>query len=414
MKTISKLLSVALFCAGISGCGSDGESLALKPSYDSPRIAQGAIFALVVDIDGASAHLNELLVDILGKRKAEEIIPKISLSNPDIPEDLRIFLDESGLGKADFEWVAYSCGTPEFKVSGNGDLAEPESIPDLAFVVRVDHDFAKISELLKKQAAKKGKDQFEDGRISGEDVLIARPVDKDDVKFMEQTGLEPVIGSVEGKLLVAATSPKAFSDQVALYRDGKGASADFKDFKADPIRLKVTGLDILSRKMARTFAESAAGDDPVELRRARGLADNIDDPKVRERIVRELGGNMVPADVCVVLDIRSICMWCDNGKTKIEIDTRSEDAAQKILGFLHMGLVMGKMGIKNLPDGEEFDKIARIVNSIRINAKDETVLAEADVHLVGVVAAPMAAVVPAIDKAIKKANSAAGARPPRR
>lgn len=384
MKTTFKLLAAALLCVGICGCGgSDGNG----PNYDAPMVANGAIAAVGVDIDGFMTSVKETVRDFAGK-DADEILSKMSLSNPDLPEEIRSFLENSGLGKADFEWVVVSVGMPHFKDPSRGKIREPDSVPDIAVVVRVNHDFDRFCEALDGSMDESDRKsmRMEGRKIAGERALGFKMLKERNAKELEELGLEPVIGTISGKLLVYATTPRVFGDQVALYRDGKGASREISGIKSNSFYLKVVKLDTILRELVMV---------------------DIDNPKERDRLIREIGDTSAQPLLEAVAELSSVGICYDGKVTDVEIGMLSDDGAQKMQGLLHLALMMGKMALSKSAELKSNENISKFVKSIKITASGNVVNVEMASNAFGLGGALAASLFPAISQAITSANTSA-------
>ena len=379
-----KPLLAALLGVGIFGCGSSEDS---RPSYDTPMVANGAIAAVSVDLDGFMASVKETVHDFAAK-DADEILSKMSLSNPDLPEEFRSFLDNSGLGKADFEWAVVSVGMPHFKDPRRGMIREPDGLPDIAIVVRVNHDFNRLCEAIDAcmEESDRKSVRMEGRTIAGERALGFKMLKERDAKEMEELGIDPVIGTIGGKLLVYATTPKAFGDQVALYRDGKGASREISGFKSNPFYLKVVKIDTIVRELI--------------------MAD-IDKADERDRFIREIGDASAQPVVEAISGLSSISICYDGKVTDAEISMLSDDGAQEIQGLLHMALMMGKMELARAARLKANENISKFLNSIKITTSGNVVNVEMNSNVFGIGGALAASLFPAISQAITSANTSA-------
>ena len=223
MKTINLMACTALVAAcvvGISGCGSSND-------YSTPKVAEGSILALV----GRSAE-DTSLAPILKKYKLDSgLASEENLKQ--MPTEMKDLVKELELDKAEFKWTALTVSD----VSGAMKGEVPEVAVTLATTLDLDKAVAACEKKLKDEKDE-GKPEFKKATIAG---VSAYSIHSKELKTGDKA-VVPFVASLDGKLIIAASSDAVLEKQIALYRDGKGASADFGSFALganDMLRIKL-------------------------------------------------------------------------------------------------------------------------------------------------------------------------------
>ena len=208
MKMIKLMACAALAVAcavGFTGCGS-------KKDYSKPKVAEGAIAALV-----ARPMENTSLAPLckqygLGMTDLMKQVPD---------KDAQDIIKELELDKAQTKWIAVTFDAVSAEKIEKGE-------PDFAVAAATSADLDKIVAY----AEQKKNSKFKKSTIADVPVYISLKDEKED-GFM---------ANLDKQLVLIANSSAGLEKLIALYRDGKGASADFGSFALganDVIRLKV-------------------------------------------------------------------------------------------------------------------------------------------------------------------------------
>jgi hypothetical protein len=195
MKMIKLMACAALAAAcavGFTGCGSK--------DYSTPKVAEGAVCALAMRSPAKTS-----LSPLIEKYKLNDYKAAVE----QLPADAKDLFNELELEKVDTKWVLVTVG---------GEIAMGK-IPDVAIVVATTLDLDKVV-----AAAEKDKDknvEFKKKDVAGVPAyeIVAKGEE-----------VVPCVASLDGKLIIGASSAAVLEKQIALYRDGKGASADFSSF----------------------------------------------------------------------------------------------------------------------------------------------------------------------------------------
>ena len=219
MKMMKQMACAALAAAvavGITGCGS-------KADYSQPKVAEGTIAVLA----GRSAQDTSL----------KPICEKYGLASNDLsklPKEVKELVADLGLDKAESKWMAVTVGDVSAAVKG-------EDAPDVAVALATTLDLDKAIAACEKKI----KEEKKDGEVSFKKTAVAG-VDAYEVACKDckvgAKAVVPCVASLDKQLILAATSAACLEKQIALYRDGKGASAEFGAFSLkanDLIRVKV-------------------------------------------------------------------------------------------------------------------------------------------------------------------------------
>ena len=207
MKMIKLMACAALAVAcavGFTGCGSK--------DYSKPKVAEGAIAALV-----ARPMENTSLAPLckqygLGMTDLMKQVPD---------KDAQEIIKELALDKAQTKWIAVTFDAVSAEKIEKGE-------PDFAVAAATSVDLDKIVAF----AEQKKNSKFKKATIADVPAYISLKDEKED-GFM---------ANLDKQLVLIANSSAGLEKLIALYRDGKGASADFGSFALganDVIRLKV-------------------------------------------------------------------------------------------------------------------------------------------------------------------------------
>lgn len=222
-----KLAAIAAIAASVAGCGKDdgakdakaasnasapaaaAEAPAGKPvRVHSPKILSNAELAVQFRASDAPAlkPFRELFKALVNLAVAED------KSGAD---ELKSFLAASGLSGADVKWGLVTVGGVRL-----ADIEKEGAVPEIAVAVSLTHDLVRIIDAVKADNKEKAP-QFVEFDADG--VKAWKIFDKE----MLTDNVTPVVASLDGTLLLAASDAAVLRRLVALYRDGRGESAAF-------------------------------------------------------------------------------------------------------------------------------------------------------------------------------------------
>ena len=209
MKMMKQMACAALAAAvavGITGCGDKASST----GGFQPKVAEGAFAALV------ARPMEKTSLAPLCKQYG---LGMTTLMKQAPDKNAQEIIKELGLDTADNKWIA---------VTLDPVSAEKLEDPDFAVAVATSVDLDKVVAY----AQGKEKQKIDKATIAGVPAYIA--VDGEKPKAY--------MANLDKQLILVASTSAGLEKLIALYRDGKGASADFGSFALganDIIRLKV-------------------------------------------------------------------------------------------------------------------------------------------------------------------------------
>ena len=209
MKMMKQMACAALAAAvavGISGCGDkDASAGALQP-----KVAEGTVMALV------ARPMENTSLAPLCKQYGLSMVDLMKQA----PGDAQEVIKELALDKVENKWVVVTLDALSADKIEKGE-------PDFAVAAATTLDLDKVV------AVAQGKKQkIDKATIAGVPAYIVFEGEKP----------EAYMANLDKQLLLVANTSAGLEKQIALYRDGKGASADFGSFALganDMIRLKI-------------------------------------------------------------------------------------------------------------------------------------------------------------------------------
>ena len=297
--------ALAVACAvGFTGCSK-------KVDASKPRVADGAVLALVVQ-----APTKTSLAPLVEKYKLNDV--KAALEKA--PADAKEFFEKIELDKIESKWLLVTVG---------GEIAK-DKVPDVAFVAATTLDLDKFVAEFEKSAKGEKKPEFKKTTIAGVSAYeITSKKDK----------VVPCVAALDGQLIIVASSAAFLEKQIALYRDGKGESADFSSFG-------LPGNGILRIKAVKVgdVVKKALGEDAAMLEMVNGIIPEGD------KIV--LGLNSVEIALSASDDGK-------NAKLDLTVETASDADAEKLITAAKGGLTMATAAAKETVK-DESDKAAAL------------------------------------------------------
>ena len=210
MKMMKQMACAALAAAvavGITGCGDKASST----GGFQPKVAEGAFAALVARP--------------MEKTSLAPLCKQYGLSMVDLmkqaPGDAQEIIKDLELDKAENKWVAVTVDALSADQIEKGD-------PDFAVAIATSVDLDKVVAY----AQSKDKQKIDKATIANVPAYVA--VDGEKPKAY--------MANLDKQLILVASTSAGLEKLIALYRDGKGASAEFGSFALganDIIRLKV-------------------------------------------------------------------------------------------------------------------------------------------------------------------------------
>ena len=166
------------------------------------------------------------------KRAIDEFRQKIDAYKrdpyADTPQEVRDFLDESGLRNIYPRWSVLSFEGPLPSVGDNMNLER------LALAISVDIDLERLISVVNKKLAEEGENIFSFREISveGEKAWQIVPNESSIEMNMRAANVSLHLTSLDGKLLLVAASRNTLEKQIRLYRKGKGRDDAVDGFSA--------------------------------------------------------------------------------------------------------------------------------------------------------------------------------------
>lgn len=297
MKINMKLVGVSALALVLCGCGGGSEK------YAAPKVAEGAFMAVGFN----QRQFDKIQAAALGE-KGESLAKK---AWEDAPKEIVEVIKAAGLENAKARWGVLSMGALALK-----EDMELKAAPEVAMAIAVDIDIEKAVAAVREQQ-KKAKNEdvtIVDSTVAG--VKAWKVVDK--AGEFAKLKAEPCFTALDGKLFLAASTLAALEKQIALYRDGKGASSAFNGFTladGDLFRLKLLDIGSIVKKSVPNPEET--------LKMLSMFVPNVD------KIVLGLG----------TLDF-SATTTADNGAAiKLTLGTASEKDADQLRTLAKTGLM---------------------------------------------------------------------------
>ena len=328
MKMIKQMACAALAAAcvvGISGCGSSSD-------YSKPKVAEGTVVALV-----ARSGNDTSLAPVFKKYKMDS--GWTSEDNlKQMPAEMKDAVKELELDKNKCKWAILTVGDVSGAVKGE--------VPDiaLAFDTTVNLDKA-VAIYEKKLKDNKNADmpEFKKETVAS---VSAYSINSKDFKVGEKA-VVPFVASLDGKLVVVTSSKAVLEKQIALYRDGKGASADFGAFALganDVIRIKTV-------KVGENVKKSIPDQEMLK-----GLNELLPDG---EKLVLGLGS--VDLALSASADGKDI-------KLDLAVETASDADATKLATLVQSSMAPLTMMVKDAKD-DGAKLAAGVLKSLKVEGK---------------------------------------------
>ena len=322
MRIIKKFAyaAVAVACAaGIAGCDQKTKE------YAGPKVAEGAVVALA----GRKADATSL-APLVKQYKLDGVISPEKMEQ--LPDKVKDLVKELEIDKLDVKWTAASVG--------DLSVVAKDAVPEIGIAMAVTLDLDKFVAAVDKKCKEEKEDvSFNKTTISG--------VQAYEIVSKKNKGVVPCVASLDGKLVLFASSADGLAKQIALYRDGKGASADFGAFALganDAIRVKAV-------KVGENVKKSIPDQKMLE-----GLKDLLPDG---DKLVLGLGS--VDLALSASADGKDV-------KLDLAVETASDADATKLATLVQSSMAPLTMMVKDAKD-DGMKLAAGVLKSVKVEGK---------------------------------------------
>ena len=232
----------AAFAADVKGNASD--------SAFAPAVTENS--TLVLGVNFTRQQLFKIADDLLAqtvktpgvdKQMIDEIQRKVEAFKRDplaeAPQEARDLLEKCGLRDVWPRWGVLS-------VQGPLQLNDSPDLGQMALAIAIDVDLARVIAAVRKEIPEVDDTvSFRKISVAGENAWRIVSNDGDIRDSMKAMNASPHLASLDGKLLLVATSRSALEKQIRLYREGKGrsdASLGFSAADGEIMHLNVSGV----------------------------------------------------------------------------------------------------------------------------------------------------------------------------
>lgn len=263
MRLSTKFLRASVVALAFCACGrSDARFLAgrldaLAPAKTSassfePKAGRDVLMTVGVTLDKQSlARIANTIIDRIDETmkknpvngtnanenakvaRTAKLFITAFLDDPfmDAPADVREFVDAVGLRNAKSDWAVLSVGDIEFQFT-NG-TPEPKYVPEMSVAVASDIDMEKVAAYARQKFAedKSNDTAIAEVQVAGEKAWQIVPTTEEAKQDLAKLNLDPCFASLDGKLVLLATTKAVLEKQILLYRKGQGEGKLLCDFK---------------------------------------------------------------------------------------------------------------------------------------------------------------------------------------
>jgi len=322
MRIIKKFAyaAVAVACAaGIAGCDQKTKE------YAGPKVAEGAVVALA----GRKADATSL-APLVKQYKLDGVISPEKMEQ--LPDKVKDLVKELEIDKLDVKWTAASVG--------DLSVVAKDAVPEIGIAMAVTLDLDKFVAAVDKKCKEEKEDvSFNKTTISG--------VQAYEIVSKKNKGVVPCVASLDGKLVLFASSADGLAKQIALYRDGKGESKDFGAF--------ALGANDLIRVKAVKVGENVKKSIPDQ-KMLEGLKDLLPDG---DKLVLGLGS--VDLALSASADGKDV-------KLDLAVETASDADATKLATLVQSSMAPLTMMVKDAKD-DGMKLAAGVLKSIKVEGK---------------------------------------------
>ena len=322
MRIIKKFAyaAVAVACAaGIAGCDQKTKE------YAGPKVAEGAVVALA----GRKADATSL-APLVKQYKLDGVISPEKMEQ--LPDKVKDLVKELEIDKLDVKWTAASVG--------DLSVVAKDAVPEIGIAMAVTLDLDKFVAAVDKKCKEEKEDvSFNKTTISG--------VQAYEIVSKKNKGVVPCVASLDGKLVLFASSADGLAKQIALYRDGKGESKDFGAF--------ALGANDLIRVKAVKVGENVKKSIPDQ-KMLEGLKDLLPDG---DKLVLGLGS--VDLAISASADGKDV-------KLDLAVETASDADATKLTTLVQSSMAPLTMMVKDAKD-DGMKLAAGVLKSVKVEGK---------------------------------------------
>lgn len=322
MRIIKKFAyaAVAVACAaGIAGCDQKTKE------YAGPKVAEGAVVALA----GRKADATSL-APLVKQYKLDGVISPEKMEQ--LPDKVKDLVKELEIDKLDVKWTAASVG--------DLSVVAKDAVPEIGIAMAVTLDLDKFVAAVDKKCKEEKEDvSFNKTTISG--------VQAYEIVSKKNKGVVPCVASLDGKLVLFASSADGLAKQIALYRDGKGESKDFGAF--------ALGANDLIRVKAVKVGENVKKSIPDQ-KMLEGLKDLLPDG---DKLVLGLGS--VDLALSASADGKDV-------KLDLAVETASDADATKLATLVQSSMAPLTMMVKDAKD-DGTKLAAGVLKSVKVEGK---------------------------------------------
>lgn len=322
MRIIKKFAyaAVAVACAaGIAGCDQKTKE------YAGPKVAEGTVVALT----GRKADATSL-APLVKQYKLDGVISPEKMEQ--LPDKVKGLVKELEIDKLDVKWTAASVG--------DLSVVAKDAVPEIGIAMAVTLDLDKFVAAVDKKCKEEKEDvSFNKTTISG--------VQAYEIVSKKNKGVVPCVASLDGKLVLFASSADGLAKQIALYRDGKGESKDFGAF--------ALGANDLIRVKAVKVGENVKKSIPDQ-KMLEGLKDLLPDG---DKLVLGLGS--VDLALSASADGKDV-------KLDLAVETASDADATKLATLVQSSMAPLTMMVKDAKD-DGMKLAAGVLKSVKVEGK---------------------------------------------
>jgi hypothetical protein len=187
--------------------------------------------------------------NLIGEAK-EEYTKFVKDPFKDAPSDILRFVEAVGLRNAKVGWAVASVES----IALEKGSSLPEKVPGMALAIATDVNVEKIVEHAKREMAEKGNGDFaiDEGTLAGKKTWWILPTKERDKRRFKDMQFSPCFTSLDGQLVLIASTPSMLTKQILLYLEGKDEGRlldDFKPANGDLARLAVKDIGAILRKL---------------------------------------------------------------------------------------------------------------------------------------------------------------------
>ena len=249
-----------------------------------------------------------------------------------LPDKVKDLVKELEIDKLDVKWTAASVG--------DLSVVAKDAVPEIGIAMAVTLDLDKFVAAVDKKCKEEKEDvSFNKTTISG--------VQAYEIVSKKNKGVVPCVASLDGKLVLFASSADGLAKQIALYRDGKGESKDFGAF--------ALGANDLIRVKAVKVGENVKKSIPDQ-KMLEGLKDLLPDG---DKLVLGLGS--VDLALSASADGKDV-------KLDLAVETASDADATKLATLVQSSMAPLTMMVKDAKD-DGMKLAAGVLKSVKVEGK---------------------------------------------